>query len=333
MVTKLYLFFRAIGSDTGGSVRLPASYTGIVGYKPTWGFLSRYGKVSYAPSLDTVGLMTRSVGDAVTCLEGLLKYRSNWRDPTLIKMKENELNSYESLPLEGVTIGVLDEWLEALKGVQGHPLSSILDKLENKSGARLKLVRIPELKGEECLERYYEIACMEASSTLSRYTGNFFEKQNSDISTGLVIELPYEEKKRKYQEEKFGVEVCKRIERGRNLLKDPEGKYLRGAEDYRMKLRKSFDKLFKEDYCDVLIGPTAFSTAPKLFGDKLSENEEKDDDLFTVPANLAGLPAISLPLHGISSGTTGVIGTQLIAAHCDDRLLLRIARELESLFK
>lgn len=317
-------------------MRLPASYSGLVGYKPTWGLISRYGKVSYAPSLDTVGLMTRSVGDLVTCFEGLVKNRKNWQDPTLILMKENELNSYESLPLEGVTIGVLEEWIEALRGVHGHPLSSIIETLEKKSGARLKLVSVPELKGQECLERYYEIVCMEASSTLSRYTGNFFEKQkqkqNSDLSTGFLIELSYEERIRKYQEENFGSEVFKRIERGRNLLKDSKGKYLSEIEGYRLRLRKSFDKLFKEDCCDILIGPTAFSSAPRLFGDKLSENEEKVDDIFTVPANLTGLPAISLPLHGISNGTTGVIGTQLIAAHCDDRLLLRISRELESLF-
>lgn len=314
-------------------MRLPASYTGTVGYKPTWGLLSRYGLVSYAPSLDTVGLMTRSVGDVVTCLEGLLKQRSDWNDPTLIKLKENELLSHESLPLEGVTIGILEEWLEALRGIEGHPLSSILDTLENKSGARLKLVNVPELQGEECLERYYEIACMEASSTLARYTGNFFENQTSDLSSGYVIELPYRDKYRKYQEEQFGKEVFRRIERGRNLLQDPDGKYLSRTEDYRRKLRKSFDKLFKEECCDVLIGPTAFSTASKLFGEKLTAKEEKEDDLFTVPANLAGLSAISLPLHGISNGTFGVVGTQLMADHGDDRLLLRIARELESLFK
>lgn len=312
-------------------MRLPASYTGTVGYKPTWGFLSRYGLVSYAPSLDTVGLMTRSVGDAVICLEGLLKQRNNWRDPTLVELKENELNSYESMPLEGVTIGILEEWLEDLRGIKNHPLSKVLDTLENKSGARLKLVTVPELRGEECLERYYEIACMEASSTLARYTGNFFEKQNFDSSSGFVIDLPYEEKLKKYQEEMFGSEVFRRIERGRALLKDPQ--ILLKTENYRNSLRKSFDKIFLEECCDVLIGPTAFSTAPKLFGEKLLESEEKEDDLFTVPANLAGLPAISLPLHGISSGTAGVIGTQLMADHCDDRLLLRIARELESLFK
>lgn len=314
-------------------MRLPASYTGTVGYKPTWGLLSRYGLVSYAPSLDTVGLMTRSVWDVVTCVEGLLKQRSTWNDPTMIKLKANELLAHESLPLEGVTIGILEEWLEALRGIEGHPLSTILDTLENKSGARLKLVTIPELHGEECLERYYEIACMEASSTLARYSGNFFNNQSSDLSFGYVIELPYREKYRKYQEERLGKEVIRRIERGRSLLQDPDGKYLLRTEAYRAKLRKSFDKVFKEECCDVLIGPTAFSSAPKLFGEKLTEKEEKNDDLFTVPANLAGLPAISIPLHGLSSGTTGVIGTQLMADYCDDRLLLRIARELESLFK
>lgn len=277
--------------------------------------------------------MTRSVEDAVNCFEGLINVRKDWRDPTLIEMKENELKANEALPLEGVTIGIIEEWLDNLRGTQRHPLSSILDTLDNKSGARLKLVNVPELRGEECLGRYYEIACMEAASTLSRYTGNFFERHNSDLSAGYVIDLPYDERLRKYQEEMFGGEVFRRIERGRALLKDPEGKYLSRTEDYRKKLKTSFDKLFKEECCDVLIGPSAFSTAPNLFGNKLSETDEKEDDLFTVPANLAGLPAISLPLHSISSGTLGVIGTQLLAAHCDDRLLLRIARELESLFK
>lgn len=277
--------------------------------------------------------MTRSVEDAVVCFEGLMDMRKDWRDPTLIKMKEGELKADEALPLEGVTIGIIEEWLDNLRGTQGHPFSLILDTLENKSGVRLKLVNVPELSDEECLERYYEIACMEAASTLSRYTGNFFERPKSDLSAGYVIDLPYEEGLRNYQEEMLGSEVFRRIERGRALLKDPEGKYLKRTEDYRKKLKKSFDKLFKEECCDVLIGPSAFSTAPNLFGDKLSETDEKEDDLFTVPANLAGLPAISLPLHSISSGTLGVIGTQLLAAHCDDRILLRIARELEYLFK
>lgn len=327
-----------MGSDTGGSVRLPASYTGTVGYKPTWGLLSRYGLVSYAPSLDTVGLMARSVADVVVCLEGLLQegQRDRWQDSTLIKLKTNELDAKEPMPLEGVAIGVLEEWIEALRGIPDHPLESILNELENCSGARLKLVSIPELKGSECLEIYYQVACMEASSTLARYTGNFFEKHehfSSDQSAGYEIKstdsVDYRSKVQKYQEEFLGLEVQKRIERGKKLLSHTEGKFLLGTEVYRKRLKQSFEKLFKEECCDVLIGPTAFSTAPKL-SDGLTR--EKDDDLFTVPANLAGLPAISLPLHPIKSGTDGVIGTQLIAAQGDDRLLLRISRELESFY-
>lgn len=305
---------------------MPASYTGTVGYKPTWGLISRYGLVSYAPSLDTVGVMARSVGDLITCFEGLNGKRSEWRDPTLIKVRTNELSAVEPLPLEGVRIGVLAEWLDDLCGISDHPLEKILSVLERKSGARMKLVSIPELRGKECLARYYEIACVEASSTLSRYTGNFLNR--ADHGTAYRIDAP--NMARAYQEEHFGSEVCRRIERGRLLLGDSET--LGRTANYRDALQKGFDKVFKEECCDVLIGPTAFSPAPTLrSAGSHSEKDEKEDDLFTVPANLAGLPAISLPLHGLSAGTAGVIGTQLMAAHLDDRLLLRIARELEAL--
>ena len=327
MVRLFFYHFRAFGSDTGGSVRLPASYTGTVGYKPTWGLLSRYGLVSYAPSLDTVGLMGRSMGDIITCFEGLNGFRGQWRDQTLIKMHENERSAFEPLPLEGITIGVLAEWLEDLQGVRDHPLEGILDTLGSKSGARLKLVRIPELRGRECLDRYYEIACMEASSSLARYTGNFLKRPGDGAAYALAgWKSDYAGKVRKLQAEQFGAEVFARIERGRGLLADSEN--LRRTEIYRERLRQSFDKVFKEDCCDVLIGPTAFSTAPALT--ETDARDEKEDDLFTVPANLAGLPAVSLPLHGLSRGNFGVIGTQLMAAHLDDRLLLRVARALEA---
>lgn len=328
--------FRSIGSDTGGSVRLPASYTGIVGYKPTWGLISRYGLVSYAPSLDTIGLMTRSVGDIITCFEGIIGSRHNWRDPTMVKMNNNERSAMEPLPLEGITIGVLKEWLKDLSGISNHPLEQILNSLENKSGARLKLVSIPELNGSECLERYYEIACMEASSTLSRFTGTFLKKPKEGEPFLIIKDDLYNNNKnnyenvvRRYQEENLGAEVFRRIERGRNLLCDSGN--LARSENYRRNLRKSFSKIFKEECCDVLIGPTAFSPAPMLSGHFPSEKEEKEDDLFTVPANLSGLPAISLPLHHLrAEGIDGVIGTQLMSDHLDDRLLLRISRELEA---
>lgn len=304
-------------------MRLPASYTGTVGYKPTWGLISRYGLVSYAPSLDTVGLMARSVGDVITGFEGLVGLRGGWKDPTLVKMKENELDSTEPLPLEGVTIGVLEEWLEDLAGISDHPLERIIKFIERETGARLKLVSIPELKGNECLERYYEIACMEASSTLARYSGNFLKIAGKGEAYVIPNSNDYGLAVRQFQEENFGGEVFRRIERGRRLLCDSEN--IKKTESYRERLKCAFDKLFKGECCDVLIGPTAFSSAPKLH----ALEKEKEDDLFTVPANLAGLPAISIPLHGLSRGTEGVIGTQLMAAHLDDRLLLRVARELE----
>jgi len=329
----IYIFielFRAFGSDTGGSVRLPASYCGIVGFKPTWGLLSRHGLVSYAPSLDTVGFMTRCVDDAVTCLEGLLApaQRTKWNnDPTLTEMKENELSAFEPLPLEGLTIGVLQEWIDALSGVSGHVLDRVLNKLDD-SGARMKLIRIPELTGTECLDRYYDIACMEASSTLARYIKSFSTRtqgeeylvEDGDFSLGV----------RTFQEENFGSEVFRRIQLGRSLLMHPEGAHLKQSQEYRNSLRRSFDRAFNVECCDVIIGPTAFSTAPST---DLKLEEEKQDDLFTVPASLAGLPSVSLPLHPIRVGTEGVIGTQLMAARLDDRLLLRVAREIEQLFK
>ena len=167
--------------------------------------------------------MARSAGDVITCFEGLNGLSGKWRDPTLINMKENDLNAAEPLPLEGVTIGVLEEWLENLRGIPDHPFERILDAIENKTGARLKLVSIPELNGTECLEIYYEIACMEASSTLARYTGSFLERARK--GDAYVIEDSkdeYSEMVRKYQEEHFGSEVFRRIERGRGLLGDWE---------------------------------------------------------------------------------------------------------------
>lgn len=324
-----YFYYRAFGSDTGGSVRLPASYCGIVGYRPSWGFLSRSGLVSYAPSLDTVGLMARSVGDVVTCLEGLLdvkgRQQGHWQDSTVVDLEQDSRHrhrhrhsAFEPLPLEGLTIGILEEWLDGI----GSTLDRVIRVLDAE-GARVKLVSIPALKGEECLQRYYQIASMEASSTLARY------KSHNMKLTEPVGE--FSDHVKRFQEAHFGDEVFRRISHGQDLLMHPEGVHLKECEAYRVALRDSFDALFAVECCDVLIGPTAFSSAPPLTS--TNAEEEKCDDVFTVPASLAGLPAISLPLHGIGSGTDGVIGTQLMAARLDDRLLLRVARELERVFK
>lgn len=402
-----------IGSDTGGSVRLPASYCGLVGYKPTWGLISRLGLVSYAPSLDTVGLMTRSVDDLITCLEGgLLKteLRSKWKDVTLFDFRgKNERSGYVPLPLEGLRIGIVEEWLEALSVIVykdtgsyndnhinnntndhtnnntnnitndhtnnitndhtidhtndhtitiDHPLEKVLNLLKRK-GARLQLVKIPELKnGLTCINHYHEIVSMQASSTLSRFFGIFsdgwrererdrdnvmFSIKNLNFIDDCNREndsFNFPEMVQKYQEEMFGAEVSKRIQRGKKLLmSSSSSSSLLKLDDFCAKLKGSFDEIFRGECCDVIIGPTAFSSAPSLsINDTESVNDINTtasvttDDWFTVPANLTGLPAISLPLHAIGNGTAGVIGTQLMAQWGHDRLLLRVARELERVF-
>ena len=383
-----------IGSDTGGSVRLPASYCGLVGYKPTWGLISRLGLVSYAPSLDTVGLMTRSVDDLITCLEGggLFKpdLRSKWKDPTLIDFRGllNERPGLVQLPLEGLRIGVVEEWLEALSvffnknnfydgpnninHIHRHPLEKVLNLLQIK-GARLQLVKIPELKnGTNCINRYHELVSMQASSTLARFFGIFTGERNQNnemfsVKNSNFIDcnnhksFNFPEMVKKYQEEMFGAEVSKRIQRGKKLLMSSSASALSEIDDFCTGLKGSFDEIFRGECCDVIIGPTAFSSAPSIENDIVCDydsdivcdydsdivcdydincnnsdiincNNSVNDDWFTIPANLTGLPAISLPLHTITKGTTGVIGTQLMAQRGHDRLLLRVARELERVF-
>lgn len=336
--------FRAIGSDTGGSVRLPASYTGTVGFKPTWGVFSRHGLVSYAPSMDTIGLMARSVGDISTAFEALISQKDCWQDPTLRALPPHEKLASEQLPLEGVRFGLVSEWMRNVE--PSSFLFKILDFLD-RNGARIETFSIPELNGDECLKHYYNNACIEASSTLARYSGLFFgNKQGDNTSTSASMSKSIDGNNRnnrnfhwnvnnlfeahiqQYQSEMFNEKVVDRIRKGRNLLTQSNGNILEEIERYRDNLRASFRKAFNSECFDVIIGPTAASEAPTL---NTPENEH--EDIFTVPANLAGLPAISIPLHSISSGTSGVISTQLIAADGHDRLLLRIAQEMEKTFR
>lgn len=293
---------------------MPASYCGVVGFKPSWGVLSRHGLVSYAPSLDTIGVLSRNVQDCIEAFEVMRKVSSD-QDSTVNPLV-GCLSTEQQLPLEGLLIGVFDSWLKNLS--PSHPLSKVLDHLDNQN-CRLVLIK-SELEDQVVLETYYKIAAMEASSTLARYTGMFWNGQFV-IPRGEA--KAYAERVAKFQSENFSEEVLRRIHEGRKLLSDPAA--VEAAIQARNRIKQVYKTVFQQE-CDLIIGPTAFDSAPLLLK---SFECERSDDIFTVTANLADLPAISLPLHQSASP---VIGTQLMAPNRNDLFLLRAARSLEESF-
>ena len=317
-MTRAFLLLSAIGSDTGGSVRLPASYCGVVGFKPSWGVLSRYGLVSYAPSLDTIGLMAKNVQDCIEAFECLRNGLIN-RDETKRPLPTS-LSTTGQLPLEGLLIGVPEDWLSRLDS--SHPIGQVLDFLDRQN-CRLFAVKNDELSrlSELVLEKYYQIACMEASSTLARYTGLFFGGNNDGKVTSKQASS-FPDYVKEYRQQYMSSEVIDRIRFGRSLLEDVS--LVKSVTVFRSELKDAFKQVFRD--CDLIIGPTAFNQAPLL---SEGTNNEKSDDFFTVFANLAELPAISLPL---SPKDAPIIGTQLMAPARDDLFLLRAARSLEESF-
>lgn len=318
---------RGIGSDTGGSVRLPASYCGIVGFKPSWGVLSRYGLVSYAPSLDTVGILSRSVQDCIDVFE-VIRRKQPGRDPTVVaSLKEEARSTAEQLPLEGLLIGVPEGWLRKLPSE--HPLSQVLDHLDNQN-ARLVLIKSEQLEDQQqqqdILETYYKTASMEASSTLARYTGMFW---NGRFVLNQQEAQSFSQHVARHQEDRFSAEVLRRVQEGRKYLSDPV--VVDAAFRNRQRIKEAYALAFRD--CDLIVGPTALDSAPTLQEDSAAD-QERPGDVFTVAANLADLPAISLPLHHHCSEkeAKGVIGTQIIAPNRNDLFLLRAARSLEESF-
>lgn len=312
-------FFSALASDTGGSVRLPASYCGVVGFKPSWGVLSRYGLVSYAPSLDTVGLLAKNVQDCIEAFECLRNGPIN-RDETKVPLPTT-LSTNEQLPLEGLLIGVPEDWLTRLDS--SHPISQILDLLDRQN-CRIFAVKNDHLTrlSEQVLDKYYQIACMEASSTLARYTGLFFGGNNSGGKVSSKQASSFPEHVKEYQQQNMSSEVLNRIRLGRSFLEDVS--FVKSVNAFRSELKEAFRQVFRD--CDLIVGPTAYGPAPLL---SAGTDNEKSDDFFTVFANLADLPAISLPL---SSSKSLPVGTQLMAPCREDLFLLRVARSLEESF-
>lgn len=299
----------ALGSDTGGSIRQPAACCGIVGMKPTYGRVSRYGLVAFASSLDQIGPMTKDVRDCALLLGVIAGHDP--RDSTSVPISAPDYLSGLSSDLGGFRVGYLQEE----QGVQKDVLEAIQKALGSLEalGARLVPVRLPHMG--YALASYYLVAPAEASSNLARYDGVKYGFRCGE--EGGLLEMY-----RCSRSNGFGKEVKRRIMLGTYALSAGyyDAYYLKACQ-VRTLLIEDFQRAF--ELCDVIVGPTAPTTAFRL-GERLQDPIQMYlSDYFTIPVNLAGLPAVSVPCGLDSNGLP--IGLQIVGAHFQEGRVLQAA--------
>lgn len=307
----------ALGSDTGGSVRQPASFCGITGMKPTYGTVSRYGLVAFGSSLDQIGPMANSAVDCGTILNviaGADKHDHTSRNHSI------DFNSLVGQDIRGKKIGIPKEFFG--DGIDSEVRDAVMNvaKFYENQGATLVDVSMPTLK--YAVSAYYLLACAEASSNLSRYDGVKYGYRTSEAEN-------YDELIRKSRSEGFGREVKRRILLGTYALSSGYyDAYYKKAMAVRQQFRREHDEIFAK--CDVMLTPTAPTTAYKC-------NENIDDsvkmylaDICTVTANIAGIPAISVPC-GVDSKNMP-IGFSISAKQFDDAKVIQFADCFEKQF-
>lgn len=305
----------AVGSDTGGSVRQPASFCGVVGIKPTYGRVSRYGLVAFASSLDQVGALGRTVRDAATLLEVLSGHDP--RDATSVDRPVPPLTAACERGVRGLVVGVPREYFPSgLDPVVRRLAERALGALEG-AGAEVRDVSLPHTR--YAIPAYYVIAPAEASSNLARYDGVRFGRRCREADT---TEQLYELSR----SEGFGTEVKRRILLGTYALSAGYyDAYYGRAQEARAVIARDFERTFR-DGVDVLFTPTSPTPAFRL-GERIHDPYRMYlSDVFTVTANLAGVPALSVPV-GLAEGLP--VGGQLMAAHWREDTLLAAAALLE----
>jgi aspartyl-tRNA(Asn)/glutamyl-tRNA(Gln) amidotransferase subunit A len=305
----------ALGSDTGGSIRQPASFCGVVGLKPTYGLVSRYGLVAYASSLDQIGPIARTTKDVARLLSVIAGHDE--KDSTSLRVKAIDYSQFVGREIRGLRIGIPAEMLAS--GVDNEVRSAIervASQLE-RDGAQIKSVTIPAL--ETCLSAYYLIASAEASSNLARYDGVRYGQRVNGASV--------EEMMTATRTQGFGSEVKRRIMLGTFVLSAGyQDQYYGQANRVRAKLIQAFEVAYEG--VDLLLGPT--SPIPPFRLGKFSGDPTAMylTDVCTVPSNLAGHPAISVPAGMTAGGLP--IGAQLMAPLLREDLLLTVASAIEA---
>lgn len=305
----------ALGSDTGGSIREPASFCGVVGLKPTYGAVSRFGLVAFASSLDQIGPFAKDVTDAALMLNAIVG--KDELDATSVDTEETDYKTALVKDVKGIKIGLLKEFFG--EGINEEVKSAVLKKVEElkEKGATVEEFSMPIV--DYALSIYYILSSAEASSNLSRFDGVKYGYRSKDAND--MNEL-YENSR----SEGFGPEVKRRIMLGTYVLSSGYyDAYYNKALKARTLVVEEFNKAFSK--YDVIIGPTVPTTAFKL-GERMSNPLEMYlSDICTVPVNIAGVPAISVPVGFDSKGLP--IGMQIIGRAFDEKTILRVAYNTE----
>jgi aspartyl-tRNA(Asn)/glutamyl-tRNA(Gln) amidotransferase subunit A len=306
----------ALGSDTGGSVRQPASFCGCVGLKPTYGRVSRYGLTAFASSLDQIGPMTKCVRDAAILLKAIAGHDA--RDSTSANQPVPDYESCLENNLKGLKIGLPKEYfIEGMDAEVENAIRAAVRQCE-KLGATVVEVSLPMTP--HAVAVYYIIACAEASANLARFDGVRYGFRAKDAAN------PYEMYCRT-RAEGFGAEVKRRIILGTYVLSSGyyDAYYLR-AQKVRTLIRRDFEKVFANE-CDVLLAPVAPTAAYKI-GEKIKDPLQMYlGDIFTIPANLAGVCALSVPC-GFTAAKLPV-GLQILGPAFREDMILRVGYAYE----
>lgn len=304
----------ALGSDTGGSVRQPASHCGVVGLKPTYGRISRYGLVAFASSLDQIGTMTHNVEDAALLLQVLSGHDA--MDSTSSREPVGDYSSALNQGVRGMRIGLPKEYCSS--GNAPAVAASLQKTVESLQAQGAEIVELSLPHAEAVVAAYYIIACAEASSNLARYDGIRYGYRVPD-ARGL------DDLYSRTRETGFGAEVKRRIILGTYVLSSGfYDAYYAKAQKVRALVAQDFAQAW--DRVDLILGPVAPTPAPKLHAEDMSPLQVYLSDIYTVPANLAGLPGISVPCPQANGLPVGV---QLLAPHFHEARMLQAAAALE----
>jgi aspartyl-tRNA(Asn)/glutamyl-tRNA(Gln) amidotransferase subunit A len=306
----------SLGSDTGGSVRQPASFCGVVGVNPTYGRVSRYGLVAFASSLDHIGPFARNVSDAATLLR-VIAGRDEMdatSAPAPVPDYAAELNG----DIKGLKLGVPREYMQDASGDTALRINEALDRFRQ-LGCEVREISLPNTK--YAIDVYYVIATAEASSNLARYDGVRYTTR-ADVNGGSLTDMY-----RATRGEGFGAEVKRRIMLGTYVLSHGyyDAYYLK-AQKVRALITRDFAKAFEE--VDALLAPVSPFPAFKL-GEKINDPMQMYlSDIFTITGSLAGIPCMSVPCGNTRDGLP--VGLQVLCKHFDEARMFRIAHAFEA---